>query len=95
MSEPNRVFINILGKDYQIACPSEERDALSHAAEELDKRMRTTRNTGNIIGLERIAVMTALNLCHELHKIKNNGTPSLTANEEIERVISKLDKALS
>lgn len=95
MSEANRVYINILDKDYQIACPPEERDALAQAADELDARMRTIRNTGSIIGLERIAVMAALNLCHELQKNKKMSVSGSASDEEIHRVIAKLESALS
>ena len=58
--------VHILGKDYQVACPSEERDALLNAAIELDRRMKAIRQTGSVIGVERIAVMAALNLTHEV-----------------------------
>ena len=60
------VVVHILGKDYQVACPPEERDALLRAASELDRRMRDIRQSGNVLGVERIAVMAALNLANEL-----------------------------
>lgn len=93
MSESNRVYIKILDKDYQIACPPKERDALTLAAQELDERMRVIRNTGSIIGLERIAVMAALNLCHELQKTNAASNPEiLEAN--LQRLSDKLEAAL-
>jgi cell division protein ZapA len=58
--------VHILGKDYQVACPEEEREALLRAASELDLRMRVIRQSGNVIGVERIAVMAALNLSNEV-----------------------------
>jgi len=58
--------VHILGKDYQVSCPSDERDALLDAAIELDRRMKSIRQTGAVIGVERIAVMAALNLAHEV-----------------------------
>ncbi len=58
--------VHILGKDYQVACPVEERDALLRAASELDRRMRDIRQSGSVIGVERIAVMAALNLSNEV-----------------------------
>ena len=58
--------VHILGKDYQVACPSGEREALLDAALELDRRMKSIRQTGSVIGVERIAVMAALNLAHEV-----------------------------
>ena len=62
-SQAETVF---LGKDYQVACPSDEREALLDAALELDRRMKSIRQTGSVIGVERIAVMAALNLAHEV-----------------------------
>lgn len=94
MADSNRVYVNILDKDYQIACPPEERDALHQAAEELDDRMRAIRNTGSIIGLERIAVMAALNLCHELQELQGQ-TPQPSDAESISRMMAKLDNALN
>lgn len=94
MTDSNRVYVNILDKDYQIACPAEERDALHRAAEELDERMRAIRNTGSIIGLERIAVMAALNLCHELQQQRKN-TPKPHDAESIARMMQKIDKVLT
>lgn len=97
MSDINRVYVTILDKDYQIACPPEEREALHDAADELDQRMRAIRNTGSVIGLERIAVMAALNLCHELQQL--SGSKGAKAGrgdiEALERISRKLDKVLS
>lgn len=93
MTDSQRVHVNILDKDYQIACPPSEREALHRAAEELDERMRTIRSSGNVIGLERIAVMTALNLCYELQKATNGGGNQDNA-DILERMAGKLAKAL-
>lgn len=60
------IVVHILGKDYQVACPAEERDSLLRAASELDRRMRNIRQSGSVIGVERIAVMAALNLSNEV-----------------------------
>ena len=60
------VIVHILGKDYQVACPPDEREALLRAASDLDRRMRAIRQSGSVIGVERIAVMAALNLAHEV-----------------------------
>lgn len=58
--------VHILDKDYQVVCPQKQREALIQAAAELDKRMKAIRQTGTVIGVERIAVMAALNLAHEV-----------------------------
>lgn len=96
MSDSTTVYVNILDKDYQVACPPEEKSALNRAALELDKRMRAVRASGSIIGLDRIAVMTALNLCHELQQIhKQGGGSSAETNIALDRIAKKLDSALN
>lgn len=68
--EPARVSVRILEKEYFVACPYEERSALLDSAEYLNKRMREIRDSGKVVGLDRIAVMVALNLAHELMTLK-------------------------
>lgn len=93
MSESTTTYVNILDKEYQVACPDEEKSALNRAAAELDKRMRAIRASGSIIGLERIAVMTALNLCHELQQ--SQGLDTGAESEALDRMSKKLEEALS
>ena len=63
MTQPTQaVSLNILGKQYKIACPADEKDSLIRTAQELDKQMRKIRDTGKVAGTERIAVLAALNL---------------------------------
>lgn len=61
------VTLNILGKEYKIACEPEEQDGLTESARQLDKKMRQIRDSGKVSGTDRIAVMAALNMAHELH----------------------------
>lgn len=60
------VNVKILEKEYQISCPAEERKALIDSAELLNSKMREIRDSGKVVGLDRIAVMAALNLANEL-----------------------------
>jgi len=69
-AEPARVSVRILEKEYFVACPYEERAALLDSAEYLNARMREIRDSGKVVGLDRIAVMAALNLANELLQIK-------------------------
>ena len=62
---PTQVNIKILEKEYQISCPASERAALLDSAEMLNRKMREIRDTGKVIGLDRIAVMAALNMANE------------------------------
>ncbi len=64
--QPVPVTISILDKEFRIACPPEEKDALIASAHYLDRKMREVRNTGKVVGIDRISVMTALNITHEL-----------------------------
>ena len=60
------VTVEILGKEYRIACAENEKDALLASAEYLDEKMRDVKGNGKVVGSERIAVMAALNISHEL-----------------------------
>ncbi|GAB6046268.1 hypothetical protein JCM19379_00900 [Methyloparacoccus murrellii] len=67
MSEPSPpIKVHILGKEYPVSCPADEQHELLIAARYLDEKMREIRDNGRIIGTERIAVMAALNITHEL-----------------------------
>ena len=65
------VTLHILGKEYKVACEPEERLDLIESAQQLDQQMRQIRDSGKVNGADRIAVMAALNLAHELYAIKN------------------------
>lgn len=65
-----RVSVRILEKEYFVSCPYEERSALLDSAEYLNARMREIRDSGRVVGHDRIAVMVALNLANELLKLK-------------------------
>ncbi len=90
------VEISILGKSYQVACKDEEmKSELLLAAHELNERMQKIRRSGSVVGQERIAVMTALNLCHELQTSKKNGTVSEGDELQIlERMSEKINAIL-
>lgn len=62
----NTLDVTILDKEFRVACPDEERAELLDAVEYLDKKMREIRDAGKITSVERIAIMAALNIAHEL-----------------------------
>ena len=66
MTDAQPINISILDKDYKVACPLGEQSALLESARFLDLKMREVRDTGNIMGSERIAVITALNMANDL-----------------------------
>lgn len=98
MSDRNvRVSVRILEKEYQVACLPEERSELLDSAEFLNNKMKEIRDGGNIVGLDRIAVVAALNLSHELLKLRNRGDAAQgdvgrkvrQMRERVETVLSK------
>lgn len=89
------VTITILGKEYLIACPEEERNQLLSSAEFLDKKMREIRDSGKVIGTDRIAVMAALNLANELlHNKRTDGQNDAAVEGRIRNLQSKIEEAL-
>jgi len=94
-NESQTVTVNILDKDYQIACPPGEEAALRESAHYLDQQMRTIRTSGNVIGLERIAVMAGLNITHEMLQSSHEVDSSDHVIQNQTRKLSdKIDKAL-
>jgi cell division protein ZapA len=90
------ISINILGKDYRIACSEEEQEGLIRSAQELDEQMREIRDKANVNGTDRIAVMAALNLAHEIHQMqakKSVGTQS-NISEKLANLRHKIEHAL-
>ena len=71
MTDAQPINISILDKDYKVACPPGEQSALLESARFLDTRMREIRDSGTIMGSERIAVITALNMANDLLRTSN------------------------
>ncbi|MCR9105264.1 MAG: cell division protein ZapA [Gammaproteobacteria bacterium] len=94
MSQPNTVTVKILDKEYQVACPEDQEDNLATSAKYLDKQMRKIRETGKVIGVERIAVMAALNISYELVEASQGGGADKTSLDALNRLNRKLDEAL-
>ena len=89
------VSITIMGKEYKIACAPDERDELVNAALYLDEQMRKIRDSGKVTGADRIAVMAALNLSHELKVLKNQNTLlNLRLKEGLTNMTQKIENAL-
>ena len=94
MSMPHTVTVKILDKDYQVACPEEQEAQLITSAKYLDKQMRGIRDTGKVIGLERIAVMAALNIGYELLQAPEESSAGQVNSDGLKRLSGKLDDAL-
>lgn len=94
-SNATPVNITILGKEFQVASPEDEHQTLLQAANFLDKRMRDIRSAGKVLGLERIAVMAALNLSYELlNKPASEPETNVNLEQRIEILSDKISDAL-
>jgi len=95
------VSVNILDKEYLIACPEDERNSLLSAARMLDKNMRDIHASGKVIGSDRIAVMAGLNIAHDLitqqsgssNSDSNNSKPN--TESRIQTMQDKINQVLS
>lgn len=72
-ADSSRVSVRILDKDYFVACPKEERNDLIDSATFLNTRMKEIRDTGKVVGADRIAVMAALNIANEMLRQREHG----------------------
>ncbi len=88
------VSIDILDKSYQVACEPEQEAELKQAASDLDDQMRAIRSTGKVIGLERVAIMAALNLSHQVLVMKSGGQPEDPLEDQLKTISSRIDEAL-
>lgn len=97
--------VAILGREYRIACRESEREALMQSVAHLDSRMREIRDNGKVTGIDRIAVMAALNLANELLRERNesasrrsgpNGesAPASIDAPDVQRRISQMEAAI-
>jgi cell division protein ZapA len=90
------VSVQILDKEYLVACTPEEKETLLESSRHLDEKMREIRDSGKIIGTDRIAVMAALNISHELleHQ-KSSKTEDIATSKRFMKLQSKIETALS
>ena len=91
MKTATAMDVTIMGREFRVTCPDEERKGLLEAVSYLDKKMREIRDSGKIVGSERIAIMAALNITHELLTTRNRGGFDM---EEFKRRIDCMQAAL-
>jgi cell division protein ZapA len=95
MSRTRPVNLKILDKDYVIACPASECDDLMRSAQYLTKKMQEVRESGKVVSTERIAVLAALNIVHELLQLHEHSAPILPdMSADIQRLESKINQVL-
>jgi len=89
------VNVKILEKEYEVACPANERADLLDSAEMLNSKMREIRDGGKVAGLDRIAVMAALNLANDLLKARDQGEVlESAAKERLQAMRERVETAL-
>jgi cell division protein ZapA len=94
-TEPVPITVRILDKEFRVACPENEQNSLMASADLLNSRMREVRDSGKVFGADRVAIMAALNLTHELLLQRNkvdDTDDSLT--QRIENMQSNIEDAL-
>lgn len=92
MTEP--VKVTILEREFLVSCPEDERSSLLESAEILSERMRTIRDSGKIVGVDRIAVMAALNIAHEMLQARDRVADAGDAEQRLERLAERVGGVL-
>ena len=91
-----QVSVRILDKEYQVACPVDERTDLLDSAEMLNAKMREIRDSGRIVGLDRIAVMAALNMANDLiHARARDQELEGNISDRLKLISDRVDNVLS
>jgi cell division protein ZapA len=96
MSEAKSLQITIMGREFRVACPEDEQAGLLEAVDYLNRKMLEIRDGGKVIGLERIAIMAALNIAHELLTTKVGGGFDMgEIKRRMNRMEAVIDQAMS
>ena len=95
MTASKTINVTIMGREFRVACPDDEREELLQSVSYLDKRMREIRDSGKVIGSERVAIMAALNITHELLTTRIRGGFDMGEfKRRIDRMQESLDTAM-
>ena len=91
-TEPTPVEVKILDKEFLIACPAEEKQGLIQAADYLSEKMHEIKSSGKVIGTDRIAIMAALNITHEMLQNRSIDNPNNSKTlERIQKISKQID----
>ncbi len=95
IKDSKAISVKILSKEFQVNCPAGAEEQLHEAAYYLDQKMKEIRRSGRVIGLERIAMMAALNISHELLAFRQQKELYIeSVSKHIERLQNKIDTVL-
>jgi cell division protein ZapA len=95
MSTVKPVDVSIMGREFTVSCTDEEREGLLNAVNYLDKKMHDIRDSGKVVGLDRIAIMAALNLSHELLNTKSGDVDIGDYKRRISAMQNQIDEAIA
>jgi cell division protein ZapA len=95
VSDPRAVDVTIMGREFRVACAEQEKPALLLAVNYLDKKMREIRDAGKVIGMERLAIMAALNIAHDYLSQHDAGADREATQQRIADMNATLDRALA
>jgi cell division protein ZapA len=93
-ADPKALQINVMGREFRVACPENEQKELLEAVDYLNRKMDEIRDNGKVIGVERIAIMAALNIAHELLTTKVGGFDMAALKRKMQSMETTLDQAL-
>jgi len=93
-SDSKGLQINVMGREFRVACPEEEQKGLLVAVDYLNRKMTEIRDHGKVIGIERIAIMAALNIAHELLATKVGGFDLAELKRRMNHMETALDRAM-
>jgi cell division protein ZapA len=93
-ADKNAVTISLLGREFRVGCPEGEQKQLMASVEYLNRKMKEVRDTGKVVGNERIAIMAALNIAHESMSKNGAGSGGSLEAAAIRRRISALQETL-
>lgn len=92
-AEKGALTINVLGREFRVGCPEGEEKQLLASVDFLNRRMKEVRDTGKVVGNERIAIMAALNIAHEL--MSRKGGDSSGDGAAVRRRIAAMQETLN
>ena len=94
MNKADPLTVNIMGKEYRIACPEDEKDNLRASADLLNEKLNEIKQSGSVIGSERIAIMAALNLSHEILHSQSLVTEHGDLNQRIDELSERISDSM-
>jgi len=97
MADSEGCKVSIMDKEYLVACPEDERDALQASAKYLSDKMSAIRTSGKVVGIDRIAVMAGLNIAHEAIEsgATGGGDQAKSVGARLKKLNNRIEKVLA